>query len=432
MGTKEQVAARIEDREASMVEFLSDLVAARTVTGNEGPGQELLVERFEALGLEPDVWEPDPGRLRDHEGYFETSSFARVGYEGRPNVAARLAGSGDGPTLALSGHVDVVDVTEDEWDHDPWALTREGDRLFGRGAADMKGGLAAILLAVESLRDLDVDLAGDLLLLSTIEEEDGGVGGTLSALERGYVPDAALVAEPYGVPNVGTASAGVMYFRVTVPGKSAHAAWGHEGVNAIGKATEVYRALDDLDRERKARIDYEPAYRATPGLEGNVTNINLGTIRAGDWPSTVPAEAVVEGRVGWPPGESREEVREQVEGAVDAVATDDGWLADNPPRVEWFGWQAAPHEVPEDCEIATRAKRNAEAATGREGQFIGGSAGLDERFYERYYDVHAVSVGPEGERLHGADETTTVTSLLETATTLAWTALDYCGEATDD
>ncbi len=428
----ERVATRIDERSESMLDLLSDLVAARTVTGNERPGQEVLLERFEGFGPDPDVWEPDPERLRDHEGYFETSSFVERGYGGRPNLAVRLPGSGGGPTLTLAGHVDVVDATASEWEHDPWELTREGDRLFGRGVADMKGGLAACLLAAESLRACDIDLSGDLLLLSTIEEEDGGVGGTLSALVRGYVPDAALVAEPYGVPNVGIASAGVMYFRVTVPGKSAHAAWGHEGVNAIGKAAEVYRALDELDRERKARIDYEPAYRATPGLKGNVTNINVGTVESGDWPSTVPAEAVIEGRVGWPPGESREEVREQIAAAIGSVAADDRWLADNPPEVEWFGWQAAPHEVPEDSAIATCAMDNGEAVTGRSGQFIGGSAGLDERFYRRYYGVDAVSVGPEGERLHGADETTTLSSLLEVSKTVAWTAMDYCGVESRD
>jgi len=86
-----------------------------------------------------------------------------------------------------------------------------------------------------------------------------------------------------------------MYFRVEVPGKSVHAAWGHEGVNAIGNAATIYRALEELDTERKARIDYEPAYRANPGLKGNVTNLNVGTIEAGDWPSTLPSRAVLEG-----------------------------------------------------------------------------------------------------------------------------------------
>jgi len=95
--------------------------------------------------------EPSADNLADHEGYFETSSYEAYGYEGRPNVAARVEG-GNGPTLAIGGHIDVVDVTEDEWTRDPWSLTREGDTLYGRGSADMKGGLAAALIAIEGTR----------------------------------------------------------------------------------------------------------------------------------------------------------------------------------------------------------------------------------------------------------------------------------------
>lgn len=426
MDATETVENAIESKRDDLVELVTDLVEARTVTGTEEPGQAVVIEELESLGLDPDVWEPSAESLADHEGYFETSSYAEYGYDNRPNVVARREG-GDGPTLTVGGHIDVVDVTDAEWEREPWTVTREDDTLYGRGVADMKGGLAAVLIAMEALDEAGIDLGGDLLFQSTIEEEDGGVGGALSVLERGYVPDAAVIAEPFALPNVGVASAGVMYFRVRVPGKSVHAAWGHQGVNAIGNAAHVYRALEQLDDERKARIDYPPAYRGEPDLEGNVTNLNIGTIEAGDWPSTLPSEAFMEGRIGWPPGESRAEVRAQIEDAVADAAAEDEWLADHPPEVEWFGWQAEPHEVDPDCEIATVASRVSEAVTGRTGSFVGGNAGLDERFFELYYDVDAVSVGPTGSGLHGADEHTTLTSLLETSKAIAGIAIEYCG-----
>lgn len=428
MNHVDTIQETIEAKEDELIELATDLVEAKSVTGNEVPAQNVIVDRLEHLGLKPDVWDPSADDLASHEGYFETSSYDDVGYEGRPNVAARIKG-GDGPTLTVGGHIDVVDVTESEWNHSPWMVTQEEDTLYGRGVADMKGGLASVLIAIEALAENGIELNGDLLFQSTIEEEDGGVGGALSVLERGYVPDAAVIAEPFNLPNVGIASAGVMYFRVTVPGKSVHAAWGHEGVNAIGNAALVYQALEELDDERKARIDYEPAYRANPDLEGNVTNLNLGTIEAGDWPSTLPAEAVMEGRIGWPPGESRAEVRAQIEDAVAAVAKEDSWLSEHPPEVEWFGWKAEPHEIDSTCEIATVAKDVGEAVTGRSGTYVGGNAGLDERFYALYYGVDAVSVGPNGANLHGADEHTTVTSLKETALTTAVIATEYCGVA---
>lgn len=426
MSTPEDLSAAVRSREDDLVSLVEELVEAKSVTGDEKPAQDVVVDRLESLGLDPDVWEPDADELRDHEAFFETSSYEAVGYDGRPNVATRIEG-GDGPTLAVGGHVDVVDVTESEWEREPWELTREGDTLYGRGAADMKGGVAATLIAIEAIREAGIELGGDLLFQSVIEEEDGGVGGTLSVLERGYVPDAAIIAEPFDVPNVAIASAGLLYFRVRVPGKSVHAAWGHEGVNAIGNATTIYEALDELDQQRKAETDYPPAYRADPSLEGNVTNLNVGIIEAGDWPSTVPSEAIMECRIGWPPGQRLEDVQEQVESTIEAAAADDEWLADNPPEVEWFSWQADPHETDAESEIVQIAKSTAESVTGESGSYVGGNAALDERFYELYYDTPAVSVGPEGHNLHGADEHTTVSSLLDTSETIARSIVDYLG-----
>lgn len=291
----------------------------------------------------------------------------------------------------------------------------------------MKGGLASFIHAVRVLDDLDIDLRGDLFLQSTIEEEAGGAGGLLSVLERGYQPDAAIIPEPYQIPNIGIASAGVMYFRVTVEGKAAHAARGYKGVNAIVKMSAIVDALDELDRERKQRISYEPVVNRTPEAAGEVTNLNIGNFDAGDWPSTVPNRAVIECRIGWPPGETRADVREQVEAAIDDVVASDHWLGDHPPTLEWFGWSAEPHEVDRSAEIVRLARSRAEEVCGKSGQFIGGDAGLDERYYNRYYDIPCPTVGPRGENLHGADESVELDSLVETAQTLALTAMDFCG-----
>ncbi|WP_137291139.1 ArgE/DapE family deacylase [Natronorubrum halophilum] len=427
---KARVADRIADREDDLLSILERLIAAKSVTGHEQRGQTVMVEEFDRLGLEVDAWEPSAEALEDHPGFFRTSSYDEHGYEGRENAVVEILGEGNGPTLALSGHIDVVPADpESAWESDPWTLRREGDRLYGRGVSDMKGGLAAILLAVETLADEGVDLAGDLIVQSTIEEEAGGVGGLLSVLERGYVPDAAIIPEPFGLPNVGIASAGVMFFDVTVPGKKAHAAWGHQGVSAFDKACLVRAALEELNDERQASIDFPPAYGADPSLEGRVTNINIGVVEGGDWPASVPAEILMKGRVGWPPGESRADVRDAIDGAIEDAANDDEWLAENPPTVEWTGWNAAPHEVPRDADIVEIVSGNAESIIGKEGTFVGGNAALDERFYQRYYDVPVVTAGPYGPNLHGVDEYTTVTSLLETAQTLAISAIDYCGVA---
>ncbi|WP_227380268.1 ArgE/DapE family deacylase [Haladaptatus halobius] len=424
----DEILEHIAGTRDQMVDFLAEIVSKKSVTGHERPAQEVVKRKLKSLGLESDVWEPDPDDLRGHPGYFETSSFQKYGYEGRPNVAAIANGSGNGRSLAFSGHIDVVSVEPvSAWTRDPWGAEVEDSRMYGRGTADMKGGVAAFIHAFESLQELGVELAGDLILQTTIEEEDGGVGGLLSTLERGYQPDAAIITEPWMIPNVGIASAGVMYFRITVPGKSAHAARGYKGVNAIGKAYKIYEALDALDQERKARISYEPVLNRDPDAEGNVTNLNVGIINAGDWPSTVPGQAVMECRIGWPPGETRDEVRDQIETAIQNVIRADDWLSSNPPRLEWFGWSADPHELNQDAEIVQLARTKAEAVTNRTGKFIGGDAGLDERFYNLYYDIPCPTLGPKGDNLHGADEYVELDSIVETAQALALIAIDWCG-----
>lgn len=417
----------VDAKRDEIIDLLSTLINQQSVVGNEKPVQEVIASRLESSGLAVDKWEPDADDLRGHPGFFETASYLDVGYDDRPNLAATKEGSGDGKSLTLSGHVDVVPVDEEEWTYDPWEPTVEGGQLYGRGSNDMLGGVACNLIAHEVLDELDIELAGDLTLQTTIEEEDGGPGGVLSALDRGYQPDAAIITEPSGIPNIGMASAGVMYFRITVPGKSSHAARGNEGVNAIGKASKIYDALDNLDRERKSRISYEPAYRENPDLKGHETNLNVGVLNGGNWPSTVPSEAILDCRIGWPPGESRADVRAEVEETLEMVTANDDWLSAHPAELEWYGWNAESHELDTDEEIVQIAKNHAENVTAGETTFTGGNAGNDERFYNLYYDIPCLSIGPRGGSGHGADEYVDIDSLVQTMKVLALTAINWCG-----
>jgi len=218
-----------------------------------------------------------------------------------------------------------------------------------------------------------------------------------------------------------------MYFRVEVPGKSVHAAWGHEG------SQRDRERRHNLPRFRRARHRTESANRLRAGLpgeswpEGERHEPQRWDDQGGRLAVYAPLTGGPRGADRLAAGESRAEVRSQIEETIAEAAANDDWLADHPPTVEWFGWQAEPHEVDSDGELATLAKRVGEDVTGRSGSFVGGNAGLDERFYDLYYDVDAVSVGPTGSNLHGADEHTTVPSLLETATTIASIAIEYCG-----
>jgi acetylornithine deacetylase len=161
-------------------------------------------------------------------------------------------------------------------------------------------------------------------------------------------------------------------------------------------------------------------------MKGHVTTINIGTISSGDWPSTVPAKATLESRIGWPPGETREEVQKQVEEAVSEVTKSDPWLSENPPTVEWFGWYARPSLLDLESDFVHLMKRNINEVVGEAPKFAGGSAGLDTRFFA-HRGIPAVTFGPETQRIHSFDEWVSIESTLKTAETIATTLIDWCG-----
>lgn len=430
--SQEEVCEYIAEHREDMVGFLSELIAAQSLPGEEQPAQDVMQAKFEEFGLDIDRWEPDAEELRDHPGFFETTPYEEYGYEGRENIAAVDHGAGDGRSLTLSGHVDVVPPDPvDDWEHDPWDTDVEDGNMFGRGTFDMKGGIAAFVAAYEALDAHGVELSGDLTLQTTIEEEAGGVGGVLSALERGYQPDAAIIPEPSAVPTIGVASAGVLYFRVTVPGKAAHTAHKFLGIDAVGKGLKVYDALEELHEARNERIeDYEPSINQYAEAEGSTTNLSLTDIYVpGSWTSTVPGEVVMEYRIGWPPSanQDREDVKAEIRETIQGVAEGDEFLSENPPEIEWFGWSTDPHEIDYDSEFFQLVCRETEAVTGGTVDYRGGLGGNDERFYNRYYDIPTPSVGPRGGNGHGADEYVEIDSLVETAQIFARIMMDWCG-----
>ncbi|MGQ9459775.1 MAG: ArgE/DapE family deacylase [Candidatus Bathyarchaeaceae archaeon] len=423
---QKRILERIDENRDEMTKFLQELIRIPSVVGHEGDAQKFMEKTFRDLELEVDVWEPNVAELRKHPAFFETTSYTKFGYEGRPNVIGKLRGSGRGRSLILAGHIDVVSPEPVKaWTYNPWGGKIVDNKLYGRGAADMKGGIASMVYALKCVQETGIKLKGDVTLESTIEEEDGGIGGTLATILKGYSADATIITEPTDVYTIGIASAGAMYFRVKVIGKPAHAAYAHLGVNAIGKAIKIYNALSELNKKRQAKISYPPA-EIYPEMKGHATTINIGKISGGDWPSTVAGWCELECRIGWPPGEELEEIKEQIEHTIETAAKRDPWLRKNLPDIEWFGWRAEPHEQNVNHPIVQTVANFVKEVTGKEPMFEGGSAGLDTRFFVRYANVPAITFGPRGFNLHSTDEYVEIDSLVETARILALTIVEWC------
>ncbi|MHA1813574.1 MAG: ArgE/DapE family deacylase [Candidatus Thorarchaeota archaeon] len=421
----DNVHSWIQAHESDLIDLIQRLVRIPSVTGQEYKVQREVERVLSEMGLQPRFVYPDVEALRFNEDFFETTSFARFGYEKRPNVVTTLNGVGGGRSLCLSGHIDVVSPEPlNRWTRNPWNPVVENGKIYGRGAGDMKAGVAAMLVAVRAIQESGFRLRGDVQIETTIEEEDGGVGGVLYLRTVRPKTDAALIPEPSSL-TIGVASAGVMYFRVTVRGVPAHAATAFRGINAINLMVPVIKALTRLHQEREKRIRYKYV-DSDPRLEGHATTINMGKIRAGDWPSTVPAVCSLECRVGWPPGETREEVRAEIEAAIRSATEDHEWLGQHPPEIEWFGWNAKPHEQDISHPFVKTVSRVVSKVTGREAVYGGGAAGLDTRHFV-HNGIPAVVVGPTAERIHSYDECVDIASVIKTTEVIASVLLDWCG-----
>jgi len=346
--------AEFVDR-AWLVETLGTLVRIPSVTGEEDAAQEWMAETLKGLGGEVDAWRIDVETLKGRPGF----PGARI-LTPRQNVVATFAGTGPGPRLVLNGHIDTVSAGDEaRWTHPPFAAEVAGDRLFGRGAADMKGGLTAILGAVRAIRKAGVRLKGTVQVQSVVGEEDGGLGA-FATLDRGHRGDAVIICEPTELAVV-PAHAGVTLFRITVAGRAAHGCVRAEGVSAFEKFLPIHAALMELEAERNRKLRH-PLYEGMP----LPWPLSIGIVQAGIWPAIVPERLVAEGRIGVALGERIEDVRRQVEEAVRRAAASDPWLAGHPPTVEWVGgvWQgtetSAAHPLVEMLKQAV-----AEVAAGR-------------------------------------------------------------------
>jgi acetylornithine deacetylase len=410
----------VENRRDAAVELLRGLVRVPSVTGEEGAIAPVVEGAFRERGLAVDRWEATPEEVAP---YLEhVGEQAR--YWGRPNVVGLRSGVGGGRSLLLNAHVDTVGAGDPEaWTHPPHSGAVEGDLLYGRGACDMKGGLVTHLIALDALRSAGVRLLGDVKVAATVGEEDGGLG-TVSAILRGHTADAALITEPTDLALV-VAQGGSVMFRITVQGRSTHAATRGAGVSAFAKFVPIHEALVELERERNEALSH-PLY---DHLENKVP-VNIGVVRSGDWASTVPELLVAEGRFGLLPGEELEDVKALVRERVLSTAGRDPWLREHPPRVEWFGGQFAASEVPADAPVALALARAHKSVAGKEPAVEGVTWGADMRHFVHLGGMPCVMYGAgDVSHAHGPDERIGITDLLTASKTVARLLADWCGLA---
>lgn len=410
----------IDSHASEIVSALSDLVRLPSVSGTdeENAIQDVLSRQLDDMGLDVDHWSIPLTET------LSAADFPGVEVDRREawGLVGRLPGRDGGPTLMLNTHVDVVPTGElDTWDGaEPFSGLIDSTTVYGRGACDMKAGLVAAHWATRALAAVRVPLHGDLLIACVQGEEDGGLG-TYSMLQRGWRADACVIPEPTSL-DVSPASGGSLTFRLHIRGLATHASRRTSGVSAIEKFLPIFSALRRLEAERNRDPDplMAPWDIAFP--------IEIGTIQAGTWPSSVPEALSAEGRYGVALDEDVEDARNVFERMIEETCAADPWLRDHPVEVQWWGGQFASGRTALDSPIIAAVRDAHRSVSGYEQRTWGSPYGSDLRLMTTLGGVPTVHYGPGDARLaHGPGERVDIGEVLTACRALAMLAINHCG-----
>jgi acetylornithine deacetylase len=383
------------DRER-LIADLRALVRIPSITGSEEAAAAWAATALREIGLAVEVVAADPAAIRQ-DADWPGEEMPRTTL---PVVIAH-AGPAGGRRVVLSGHLDVVPPGDlATWTADPWGGEIRDGALYGRGACDMKGGVAAILAALRALAttgELE-RLGGEVVVAFVPSEEDGGQG-TLAAIRAGVVGDMAIITEPSNL-DVVVAHAGAITFRLTVPGRAAHASQRREGVSALDKLVVLQRALE-ADETRRNAGETDPLMTAL-GLPYPTI---IGIVHGGEWASTVLDRIVADGRYGVRLGQSAAGAEAELRMAIADACAADPFLRDHPATVEITGGRFGSARVPSDHTLPVGLADVVEAVTGRRPALLGEPYGADMQLFVNVAGTPCVMFGPGDVRVaHSADE----------------------------
>jgi acetylornithine deacetylase len=418
------IGSHVASLRRELIVFLQKLVQLPSLPGYEQKAQHFVADKLRSLGLAVDVVSSEFDELKDHPAFCDDG----VPFRERLNVVGCWRGSGPIPksaaprSLILNGHMDVVPTSSESlWSESPWSGAIRNGQLYGRGSCDMKAGVTANIFAVQTLQAMGFRPAADVLIESVIGEESGGVG-TLTTIIKGFKADAAIITEPTQL-RLCPVQSGALTFRVRVSGRAMHACMKPHGVSAIEKFYLVLQSVQGLERRR--HVEYKNALYEDPN---NIAPVNFGTIRAGEWPSTVPDELVVEGRFGVLPGESTDAARQAMAAALASAAAADPWLREHPPELEWFEGQFESGQTPLDSPIVRTIAESHSNLFGSAPVVQGVTYGSDLRLFTNHGNTPAVLYGPGSIfDAHTVNEHVDLEEVMAATKVLAYIVTQWCG-----
>jgi acetylornithine deacetylase len=432
-----RVCDEIERSRSDLIALASKLIGFDTTARLAGdpPRDEAALQHYLAgylakAGAEIDLWEPTTEEMAG-----KALVPPGLDFTDRPQLIAKFPGRGAGKSLMLNGHIDAVSIEpRDAWKGDPLKAEVRDGKLYGRGACDMKGGIAAMVHAAVILANLGIRHAGDMLVSTNTDEESSGAGGS-AIVERGIRADAGIVTEPTGF-DVWVACRGSEYGELRIPGRPGHAEvhqpdWREGGaVNAIEKATIAIGAMRSLREEWRKRPEYNHPYLSHPTILPTMA-------KAGEWQVSYPASCNLTFVLLYLPVQSDEHgwgsaVRREAEEWILRETAKDDWLADHPVTFDWWTNPVMPLEITEK-EPIVELTLTASADVGQPGQLAGLDSWYDGATFTELAGIPSIAYGPSGfERgrasvAHTINEYVPVDDLVTCAQGLAVAAMRFCG-----
>lgn len=381
--------------------FVEDMVKTYAVLGQEQSVLNCVESRMTDLGLPVTRVGMHKAELAEH------SLYAPVpwDHDSKYNLVSCLNPRARGKTLVFNGHLDVVPADpfdmwtlppNEPWQHDGW--------LYGRGAGDMQAGVAAMIYAVHAIEQAGYQVTSPLTVQTVVEEECSG-NGTLACLHQGYGGDFVLIPEPFG-PTLYSGQVGVLWFKLGVRGKPVHVQAAGTGINAIEKLQRLIPWLQDLEAELNEQHRTGP-YRDID----HPFNLNIGAIAGGNWPSSVPAFAEMEGRIGFPPGMTANDIMQRVSHCIDQACLKDPAFAEERPVLRFHGFRSEGHLVDTGSPGIELLSQCHHSLIGADPEPYWSTATTDLRAFHFYNRTGGTCYGPVAKNIHGVDECVNIESI---------------------
>ena len=415
----------LEPLRNEVVPLAAALVEANTVNapphGNETAGQAVLCEFFSAHQVHAELYSLDFMARHSHP-------YKRLDrdYSGRKNLSVRLTGSGRGRSLLLNGHMDTVPPGRTAWTHPPWSAYTQGGRMYGLGALDMKSGIAAQAAAVAAIRKAGVALPGDLLMQSVVDEEWGGGGGTLAALLRGDIADAAVISEGTQL-EVWRATRGG--FVVDLEVHAGDPAKYFSGQPLVSPALTLSRLLQWIEgwANQRAQLKATGAHATLPdpapvqvlAIESNRLDREV--------PLSVPLQSTVRVYLQFLPDEDVAQVLCTVQQSLNEFQRNDPFYRIYPIR--WKPFYDPPllgHELAEPHEWTHCLASAVSGVCQKDATVAAGLYPSDAFLLQREFGIPTLLFGPSGAGAHNPDEFVETDSIFKTAESLLAATLMWC------